>query len=236
VEADAHSKQTLFGVDTTRGRRLTPSEYYAKSKALVVVNGTFFSYATNQSLNVVIKNGKLVGYNIHTMNGRGKDTFTYRHPVGGALGISRRGKMDVAWLVTDSSRRYPMATQSPVIAFKDSLINTDLGYILHANPGMKVSKWKMRTAMGGGPVLLQNGEVKISNNEEMRFGGKAIDDKHPRTAIGYTKSGKLIILVVQGRFPNIAEGATLTQEAQIFKTSDAGRQSILTAVAAAVCW
>ncbi len=40
-------------------------------------------------------------------------------------------------------------------------------------------------------------------------------DKHPRTAMGYTQSGKLIILVIQGRFPGKAEGATLQQEAQV---------------------
>jgi exopolysaccharide biosynthesis protein len=74
----------------------------------------------------------------------------------------------------------------------------------------------MQTAVGGGPVLLQNGEIKISNNEELKFGGKAINDKHPRTAMGYTADNKLIILVVEGRNPN-AGGANLTQEAQILK-------------------
>ena len=75
----------------------------------------------------------------------------------------------------------------------------------------------MKTAVGGGPVLLQNGEIEITNNEELKFAGKAIEDKHPRTAMGYTKDNKLIILVIEGRNPGKAEGATLTQEAQIFK-------------------
>ena len=75
----------------------------------------------------------------------------------------------------------------------------------------------MQTAVGGGPALLQNGKIKITNNEELKFAGKAIDDKHPRTAMGYTKDNKLIILVIQGRFSGIAEGATLTQEAQILQ-------------------
>ena len=35
--------------------------------------------------------------------------------------------------------------------------------------------------------------------------------------MGYTKKGKLIILIIQGRFPGIAEGATLEQEAKILK-------------------
>ena len=76
--------------------------------------------------------------------------------------------------------------------------------------------WKMQTAVGGGPVLLQHGEIEISNNKEMKFTGKAINDKHPRTAMGYTKDGKLIILMIEGR-NTIAHGATLTQEAQLFK-------------------
>jgi exopolysaccharide biosynthesis protein len=79
------------------------------------------------------------------------------------------------------------------------------------------SKWKMRTTVGGGPILLQQGIARISNNEELKFAGNAINDKHPRTAMGYTKENKLIILVVQGRFPGIAEGVTLGQEAQILK-------------------
>jgi exopolysaccharide biosynthesis protein len=78
-------------------------------------------------------------------------------------------------------------------------------------------KWKMETAVGGGPVLVQAGDVRISNNQELKFAGKAIEDRHPRTAMGYTPGGKLIILVIQGRFPGISEGATLVQEARILK-------------------
>jgi exopolysaccharide biosynthesis protein len=48
--------------------------------------------------------------------------------------------------------------------------------------------------------------------------GKAVDDRHPRTAMGYTKDNKLIILVVQGRFPGIAEGASLNHLANILLT------------------
>ena len=73
----------------------------------------------------------------------------------------------------------------------------------------------MQTSVGGGPVLVQNGNIKITNEEELKFTGKAINDKHPRTCMGYTKDGNLIIMVIQGRFPGIAEGATLTQEAKL---------------------
>ena len=73
----------------------------------------------------------------------------------------------------------------------------------------------MRKAIGGGQVLVQGGRIQITNEEELKFTGKAISDKHPRTCMGYTKEGYLIVMVIQGRFPGIAEGATLEQEAKL---------------------
>ena len=74
----------------------------------------------------------------------------------------------------------------------------------------------METAIGGGPMLLQNGEVFITNEQERMFMGKGLTDKHPRTAMGYTRDGDLIILAVQGRSES-GGGASLVQEAQLLK-------------------
>ena len=93
VIADLKDKKLLFDADTTLNRRFTPSQFYQKNKQpLLVVNTTFFSFQTNQNLNVVIKDGRLVGYNIHTIPGRGKDTLTYRKVFGSAIGISKKRK------------------------------------------------------------------------------------------------------------------------------------------------
>ena len=227
VIADLKDKKLLFDADTTLSRRFTPHQFYLENKQpLVVVNSTFFSFQTNQNLNVVIKDGKLVGYNIHTIAGRGKDTFTYRHPFGSAIGITKNRKADILWTYTDSVQKYPYALHSPMELIKDSIERPSFGYIIQRTSTMRPisgrfepmgNRWKVETAIGGGPVLLQTGEIRITNNEELKFAGKAIDDKHPRTAMGYTKDNKLIILVVQGRFPGIAEGATLPQQAKILQ-------------------
>jgi len=224
--ADLKDKQLIFDTDTTFSRRLTPAAFYHKNEQpLVVVNCTFFSFQTNQNLNMVIKNGKLVGYNVHTIAGRGKDTLRYIHTFGSAIGISKKRKADVAWTFTDSSKNFSYATGLAYPVIKDS--SNDLTFSMikamkYFTPDFSFSrkmfrKWKMQTAVGGGPILLQNGEIKITNNEERKFAGNAIHDKHPRTAMGYTRDNQLIILVVQGRAPGIAEGASLTQEAQILK-------------------
>ena len=225
--ADIKDKKLDFTVDTSHDRRLTPSAFYERNnKPLVVVNSCFFSYETNRSLNAVIKNGKLVAYNQHTIAGRGKDTLTYKHPFTGVIGISKKREADVAWLYTDSSKKYAYGSPSAINAFKDSITNPSFSYITKStsiitgyHSGKVESlfkKWKMQTAVGGGPVLLQNGEIKITNNEELKFSGKAINDKHPRTSIGYTKDNKLIILVIQGRSES-GSGASLIQEAQLLK-------------------
>jgi exopolysaccharide biosynthesis protein len=204
-----------FSTDTTYKRRFTPSQFFEKNgKPLIVVNATFFSFQTNQNLNAVIKDHKLVSYNVHNVPGRGKDTFTYRHPLGSAIGITKNGKADVAWLYTDSTESHAMATQMPTIALKDSL-----PYLRKKN--MKRSgrfkKWKVQTGIGGGPVLVQDGMIKITNNEELKFAGNAVNDRHPRTAMGYTKDNKLVIMVVQGRMPEIAEGVSLKHLAEMLR-------------------
>ena len=122
AEAVLKDRRLIFTTDSTYKRRLTPSQFYKKNKQpLLVVNGTFFSFSSNQNLNVLIKDGELLGYNIHTYPGRGKDTFTYRHPLGSAFGITKKRKADVAWLFTDSSYKFSYALQHALPAKKDSV-------------------------------------------------------------------------------------------------------------------
>jgi Phosphodiester glycosidase len=225
AEAKLKDKKLNFTADTTYKRRLTPKQFFEKNEQpLLVVNCTFFNFDKNQNLNVVIKNGKLVSYNVHNIAGRGKDTLTYRHPLGGAIGIDKNRNADIAWVFTDSvfKRKSYAIQKAPYLrkdsnnSYKFSEANSDSSIIYIGEIEYLLKKWKMLTAVGGGPVLLQNGQIKITNNEELKFTGKAIEDKHPRTLMGYTNDGRLIIMVIQGRSADAA-GATLTQEAQLLK-------------------
>lgn len=214
--ADLKDKNLEFTVDTSRDRRLTPSTFYERNdKPLAVVNCTFFSFATSRNLNTVIREGILVAQNWRLVRAKGKDSAHFYMPHLSAIGINRKGEPDIAWVKTDTLTNKILATQKPPKSWFIYKTNRSTKETTITDPN-DFRKWKMQTAVGGGPVLLQNGEIKITNEEEMMFAGKAINDKHPRTAMGYTKDGKLIILVIEGRNKN-AGGATLTQEAQIFK-------------------
>lgn len=223
VIADLKDKALTFAADSSYNRRLTPQQFYERNNnPLVTVNCTFFSFETNKNLSLLVRKGKTLAYNNHMAPGRGADTLRYTKFLGSALGITKKREADVAWVYADSSTRWPIAIETSPLSFIDSISFVSFSQFQrqlsdkNEASGMR-RKWKVETAVGGGPVLVQNGAIRITNNEERKFTGKAINDKHPRTAMGYTADGKLIILVVQGRFPGIAEGATLTQTAKLLR-------------------
>lgn len=215
-----HKKRKLL-VDTSSNRRLTPTQFYQKNKQPhLVVNTTFFSFATNKSLNVVIKNGEILATNNHSIAGKGKDTLTYRHVFGSAFGINQKRKADIAWTYTEPSMKQVYAIQYPVRVVKDTNAHFPMEAALIAINVSSTSPqewkpWNKTMAVGGGPVLLQKGSITITNDEEMKFSGKAKYDMHPRTLIGYTQQNRMIVMAVEGRHPGVSDGASLLQCAQL---------------------
>ena len=211
VSAVLRDKKLSFTAQTGDSKRFTPSQYYQLEQfPLLVVNCTFFSFDDNRNLNMVMKDGKLVAYNIVSLRGRGADSLLYYYPTRSAIGIDRGRRADVAWIFTDSLHRKPYAFEEmPVVAKGEEKDPT-----IYDLKDIEWKWWKMRTAVGGGPTLIHDGKIWITYKEEQLFPGHELE-KHPRTAMGYTRDGRLIVLAIQGRFPGIAEGATLAQEAKI---------------------
>ena len=213
VLINTNDPQLQMGVDTTLYRRITPSAFYERLAApLVVMNASFFEFKNNTNLNVLVHRGNLLALNKQDIEGKGKDTLNYTHVLSSAFGMQKNGKMDIAYTYTDSNSQQVLYQQDPMQPIKNKNATLSLKEKALAN----LKKWKLNWAVGGGPVLVKDGAIFISNNEEKKFAGKAIADHHPRTAMGYTKDGQLILLAVQGRMKNIAVGTTLTETAQIF--------------------
>lgn len=214
--ADLKDPGFIFTADTSLDRRLTPAQYFEKDgKPLLVVNAGFFSFATNRNLNAVVMNGKTVAFNEQSLRGKGTDSLNYVHPFFGTFGILKYGNADIAWTYSDSATSTLYASQKVVPFIKTGNARLEKRKVLRLK-GYSFSEWKVATAVGGGPVLVQHGEVKVTNNEERKFYGKAIYDRHPRTAIGYTKDDKIIVFVCEGRRERAA-GLTLPQMARILQ-------------------
>ncbi len=76
----------------------------------------------------------------------------------------------------------------------------------------KKELWKPSQAVGGGPVLVKDGKIKVTSKEE-GFGGSHLQ-RHPRSAIGYKDKNTLLFLVVDGR-QQASAGVTLEELAEL---------------------
>ncbi len=72
---------------------------------------------------------------------------------------------------------------------------------------------KVDSAIGGGPMLLKNGLVQVDAERE-GFGAEFSEQKHPRTAIGRTAEGDLLLVAVDGR-QETGDGMTLDELAHL---------------------
>jgi hypothetical protein len=75
--------------------------------------------------------------------------------------------------------------------------------------------WKQATSViGGGPQLIKNGRVEITNTAE-KILPSFVSDGHPRTAIAKLKSGQILLVTVDGRQPGESIGMSLTMLADL---------------------
>jgi Icc-related predicted phosphoesterase len=109
----------------------------------------------------------------------------------GAFGM-RRGEPEIVWTNAGNSV-VPYKFNTPKITGNREL-------------------WNPAQAVGGGPVLVKNGEMHVTTREE-GFGGSHLQ-RHPRSAIGYKDKNTLLLMIVDGRQLTSA-GVTLHELAEM---------------------
>lgn len=87
------------------------------------------------------------------------------------------------------------------------------------NPGDRINftirftdpRWhEVTEAIGGREIILRDGQIALPENSR----DPLITARHPRTAVGVTKDGRLEIFVVDGRQPGYSDGMTLYELAE----------------------
>ncbi len=183
--------------------RETVSDFASRLNVPVIINGGYFRMDLNPARHVGIL--KVDGELIHSATSsviRDEQRF-YLHR--SAIGFDDNNKVGIQWVSTQG----------------DSVFSWDKPIRNQPNiPGAKLdtahrSLWNYRDVLGGGPILIRDGEINIPIDEEVFF-GTSIPQVHPRTAAGITKYGDLILLLVDGR-QLISRGVNLQELAQILK-------------------
>jgi exopolysaccharide biosynthesis protein len=79
----------------------------------------------------------------------------------------------------------------------------------------QANAWLRATSIvGGGPQLIKDGRVEITNAAE-KILPSFVSDVHPRTAIAKLKSGEILLVTVDGRQPGHSMGMSLTMLADL---------------------
>ena len=167
-------------------RRETLTQFSQNKKARVVVNGGYFliDKTPTEHVGLLYVNNRTVAPATRSVLRNNKRYFTAR----GALGFLDDGGIDIAWVTSRNDSLFnfsePVKNQpeEPVDSFDFS----------------KAETWEVDDAIHAGPVLMHDGKIRVTTNEEVFF-GSTIPDIHPRTAAGYRNSGELVLLVVDGR-------------------------------------
>ena len=94
-------------------------------------------------------------------------------------------------------------------------ITTDGVAVMGTSDEYLAYKGKLNTAVGASHVILQNGAT-----DNLSIGTEFSDTRHPRTAAGVTADGTIVLIVVDGRQPEISNGASLADLAYIMSTLD----------------
>ena len=104
-----------------------------------------------------------------------------------------------------------MATKNRAPALLGKL-QQDRTYVFRIELSGEINWNSIKEAIGGGPRLVKNGKPFIPYDFE-KFDAN-MTKRHPRTAIGYTSSGEVVLCVVDGR-SKISRGATFEEMADI---------------------
>ena len=188
------------------GNFQTVEEYAEDNDAIFAVNGGFFS--STESVSLIVEDGVKIAPNILSLV---RNDTTY-FPTRGAFGLINR-QPDVAWVydVPSGFEGVNLTYQYPQPA-DNSVDNPPLPQPSASFPEGG-TPWPVSQAIGGLPVLVQNGAIQVTAEEEL-IDSEAFVGPNPRTAIGYREDNTIIVLVVEGRQAGSA-GTTLQETAEI---------------------
>lgn len=193
----------------------------------IMVNGGFFG--SGQSYSYVLNQGKEEASGVKSVTRKfygdeNKTSVSRSYNVTrGAFGVNAAGEPSVKWLYGSKEWAY----EAPLPAYNSGPSMSPTSSF----PAQRHS-WDVYSAIGGGPVILHDGRLcfdylvtKDKGNGGRYIGNpELLDDdifgpsvRPPRTAIGHTADGKIVIMVVDGRNAGGSQGVSLDELARLMK-------------------
>jgi hypothetical protein len=142
------------------------------------------------------------------------------------LGLSEPLRANGEWRlrvrgILANERSAPVEAGSAVLALRGSAQSLAAGLAEGQEIAVKISttglpSGRLQNAIGGGSRLLSKGQIAV-DAEAQGYPASFGIDRHPRTAIGLTRDGDLLILAVDGRQAGLSGGASLAELAALMQ-------------------
>jgi hypothetical protein len=191
----------------------TPTQFAALEPggAWIAVNGGYFG--ANQSYSLVQQGGLVLAPNIKALTRPYQGTNTTYYPTRAAFGLSAFGRPVVDWIYhVGSGNAAIFAYPAP----SPNQLNAAPQPVPSASFPAGAVPWVMQHAVGGSPMLVREGEVRLTDQEELIDVNNT--QRRPRTAIGYTATGLVLLLAVEGDNAPAAPGLTLLELARLMQS------------------
>ncbi|MBT3216377.1 MAG: phosphodiester glycosidase family protein [Candidatus Marinimicrobia bacterium] len=173
-------------VSSDNDKRETPTQFLNRTGADLVINAGYFRMDKNPTTHVgfLYLSNEMFERPFSTLLRWNRRYRTAR----GAFGITESGEGEITWSYTrnDSLFRWENATPNEPNHPVKSLDFSAAKY------------WPVQDAIQAGPVLIKDGEINITSDEELFF-NTTIPGVHPRSAVGIDENGSIIFCVVDGR-------------------------------------
>lgn len=205
---------TLRTICTDSGKQKSSAMAKAQTESpYVFVNGGYFG--GNASVSYVLDKGVQKAEN-ESFLARKKSYYVSR----GVFGVTSDAKSSVNWRFGRSVSGGPYFYDTPIPQIDGAPeLSPSKNFPSPAiDPGYY-------SAIGGGPVLVKDGKIRInfvmlddvylSNFELFPSDIYNRSTRQPRTAIGCTADGKVVLMVVDGRNTGVSEGVILTDLASL---------------------
>lgn len=189
---------------------LTPQQFsQGTPRRWAVMNGGYFSGSPAVSASLLVQGASLVSRGFTGLSRNGK---TY-YPTRAAFGETAGGGFEAVWAYPASSGLFQYPQPAALDTAQPPLPEPSASFPANASP------WAPVNAVGGGPMLVKGGVAQNTAATELfdAASGVAPASPAPRSAIGRTASGALLMLVVDGR-SEFSGGITLSDLATLLRS------------------
>lgn len=209
---DIDMNDTLVAIrpylSTIAARKEGVSTFCHRVGAYAAINGGYFDTGTGTSYSTVVYSGEVLAKNVSPLARSGKS-----YPVTRAfMGFNSQLHPAAHWIYHFGN------LPADIYTFISPLANHE-GSNPVAEPvaSQGIPYENLLFGLGGGPMLIKNNEIQITYDEEVFWGsGVGLNNRDPRSAIGYTADHHIILLVVDGR-QTASTGLSLPELAHVMK-------------------